>query len=129
MKVDKKKFEENLKKSVGKVLAELIDFAGNAESQIKTLKGKIAHLDRATAKATLGQLSVTGLAELAKAQEKLNAHMDSFTKELQGKTKDLGKQSGKIVKTAQGTIQELRKQVKTIADTERSKRRGRRRSE
>lgn len=129
MAVDKKKLEENVKKSVGKVIAELMDFANNAESQVKVLREKISHIDKETAKATLGQLSVAGLTELHKAQERLQKHVDKFSKDIQGHTKDLGKQTGKIVKTTQGTIKEIAKQVKTIADAERTKRRGRRRSQ
>jgi uncharacterized phage infection (PIP) family protein YhgE len=129
MAVDKNKLEEQIKKSLGKVIAEVMDFASTAESQVKTLKGKISQIDKSTAKATLGQLSVAGLTELHKAQEKLQTHIDQFSKELQHKTKDLGKQTGKIVKTTQGTLKEFSKQIKSIAEAERTKRRGRRRSQ
>lgn len=99
-------------------LKDIAQQAKQAEAHLATLQTMIAKLDKESAKAEVLKLRSKLQSEITKISEDLGFNSEKFRSEI-----------GKARVKVQDTLKNVKSQVQAIAEAERSKRRGRRRSE
>ena len=103
--------------------------AKKADLHLSDIKEKISKIDRAKAKARLIHIKNTGLSEINRLKGVLQQELGRLSKEVKKSSAKLKTESTKVRTKAKSTLHTVKHQIKTIAETERNKRRGRSRSE
>lgn len=99
-------------------LVDVLDQAKKAEAQLKQVQARLAKLDKESARS-----------EFLKLRSRLQDEVERVSKDLGINTKKVRAELEKTRVRVQDTLQSVKSQVKAIAEAERSKRRGRSRSE
>ncbi len=120
---------KKLRTTLQNSIADLIEQAKNAELHLTEIKEKISKIDRAEAKARFIRIKTTGLSEINRLKGVLQQELGRVSKEVKKSTDKLKTESTKVRTKAKSTLHTVKHQIKTIAETERNKRRGRSRSE
>lgn len=99
-------------------LVDVLDQAKKAEGQLKEVQARLAKLDKESARS-----------ELLKLRGRLQGEVERVSKDFGINTQKLRAELEKTRVRVQDTLESVKTQVKAIAAAERSKRRGRSRSE
>ncbi len=118
-----------MKTRLQKSIKDVLEQAKKADVLLEEIKSKVAKFDKEAAKTQATQLKSMGLAEVSKLRDKLQHQLVDMSVELAKTSEKLKVESDRVKSKVQDTLKTVKAQVKTIAENERLKRRGRSRSE